>query len=284
MLLYRNNPRKAMPWLLSLIRFGRHIPGLPALNRLAFRKRLPGLARTVFGIDFPGTVGLGDGVDINGEFYNDFADFGLGFVEIGPLPLAPEGRHVRGVRHAIAHLQKFPPKVPILANLAMGKGSSDEPKIKKDFSTAFSLMYDFADVFVINTSHQHLSGGASSLDDISFLSEILDELLSLRLLNDKYKPILIQIPSFLEPESLDRILDYALISGIDGIVAQGAPAVRHIVEYTTGRLPVIARDENVTPEKAVELLAAGAELIELTHELVRSGPGAVRRINERILL
>ena len=271
-----------MPWLLALIRFGRHIPGLRALNRMAFRKRLPGLARNVFGIDFPGPVGLGDGIDVNGEFYNDFADFGLGFIQIGPLPLAPEGRHVRGVRHAIAHLQKNPPRIPILANLASGKNSSDETKIKKDFSTAFSLMYDYAYIFVINTSRQELSGGTSNLDDISFLSEILDELLSLRLLNDKYKPILIKIPAFLEPESLDRILDYALISGIDGIVAQGVPAVRHITEYTGGRLPVIAREDNITPDKAAELLEAGASLLELTHDLVRSGPGIVRRINERI--
>lgn len=275
MLLYRNNPKKAMPWLLKLIRFGRHIPLVPALNRMAFRKRNPALARNVFGIDFPGTIGLGDGVDINGEFYNDFVDFGLAFVEIGPL---------KSVRRAIHNLQKNPPKVPVLANLATGKDSNDEVKIKKDFGTAFSLMYDFADIFVINTSHQKLSGGASCLDDISFLSEILDELLSLRLLNDKSKPILIQIPAFLDAESLDRILDYAMISGIDGIVAQGVATVRHIIAYTSGRLPVIARDENVTPDKAAELLEAGASLIELTNELVRPGLQAVKRINERILL
>ena len=275
MLLYRNNPKKAMPWLLKLIRFGRHIPLIPALNRLAFRKRHPALARNLFGVDFPGTVGLGDGVDINGEFYNDFADFGLAFVEIGPL---------KNVRRAISCLQKNPPKVPILANLTIGKGSNDEARIKKDFGTAFSLMYDFADVFVINTSHQQLSGGTSNLDDISFLHEILDELLSLRLLNDKSKPILIKIPAFLDPESLDRILDYAMISGIDGIVAHGVATVRHIVSYTSGRLPVIARDENITPDKAAELMEAGASLIELTNELVRPGLQAVKRINERILL
>ena len=281
MLLHKKNPAKAMQRLLKRIRFGRYLPGLPALNRLAFRKRFPGLARNVVGIDFPGVLGLGDGVDINGEFYNDFANFGLSFAEIGPLPLAPEGRHSRGVRHAIACMQQHPPKIPILANLALGKDSNDEVRIKKDFSTAFSLMYDFADVFVINTSRQHLSGGTSSLDDISFLGEILDELLSLRLLNDRFKPILIKIPSFIETESLDRILDYAMLSGIDGMVVQGVSTVRHITDYTRGRLPVIARDEKVTPEKAVELLEAGASLIELTDEMVR--PGTARRINERIL-
>ena len=282
MLLYRKNPRKAMQWLLKLIRFGRHIPLIPSLNRLAFRKRVPSLALNVFGIDFPGRVGLGDGIDINGEFYNDFADFGLSFIEIGPLPLSPEGRHSKGVRHAISNLQRNPPRIPILANLSAGSDANDEVRIKKDFSTAFSLMYDFTDIFVINTSHQHLSGGASNLDDISFLSEILDELLSLRLLNDRSKPILIKIPAFLEQESLDRILDYSMISGIDGIVAQGVPAVRHIVEYTAGRIPVIARDENITPDRAAELLEAGASLLELTNEMVR--PKTVRRINERIML
>ena len=277
------NPDKALQWTWARLRFWDKFPGGRVLNRLFFQRRIPELARNVFGIDFPGVVGMGEGIDLNGDFYPMLADHGYAFTEIGPLTLAPEGRYFKGIRHALANLQKTLPSVPLAANLASHSLCTDETKMIGEFSTAFSLLYDFVDFFIINTSIQSISGGISSLEDISFLSEILDELLSLRLLNDKSKPVLVQLSPHMEREHVNRILDYAMLSGIDGVVATGSESVRHIHTYTTGRLPIIARSEApLTPQAASDLLKAGASLIEMGHEVSTCRRSLMRRINKQL--
>lgn len=283
MILYRKHPQKAIPWLLSLLRAGKLLPPLRTFNRLVFRKDFPELSRTLFGVDFPGIVGISEGIDTKGEFYNSFADFGAAFVEIGPLKLRPEGRHDRGIRYTIAHLQQEKPSIPVAACLALNSDCTEEEKIRKDLDTAFSLLYDFVDFFIIETGRHAVSGGASSLEDISFLSEILDELLSIRLLNDQSKPILIRVSPALEKDRLNRILDYALLSGIEGILTSGIDSVKFICDYTAGRLCVIAQDEPMTPEKASAHLQAGASLLSVGAEIASAGPSLIRRIHEKNL-
>ena len=76
------NPETAHNLLFSLLSFLRHIPFARAIIRLLYKKEAPGLAKEVFGITFPNPVGLAGGLDKNGEFYNDMANFGFGFVEL----------------------------------------------------------------------------------------------------------------------------------------------------------------------------------------------------------
>ena len=85
----------------NTLRIARRIPGLRALNRLLFRRETPSLARNIFGIDFPGPVGLGEGIDRFGELYNCFADFGFSFVELSSQP---------DILRTIANIQKDRPQ------------------------------------------------------------------------------------------------------------------------------------------------------------------------------
>ena len=55
--------------------------------------------------------------------------------------------------------------------------------------------------------------------DVTFLSDIVDRLLDLRMYYDEYRPILLKISPDIPREQIDEILDYCMLSGIDGIVA-----------------------------------------------------------------
>ncbi len=231
--------------LIGRIPFGR------TLNRWIHGNRPEGLEREVFGLDFYNPLGLGAGLDINGELYNDLNNLGFSFVEIGPMD-------ADGVRKALRHLQSDPPD-DILAIC-----------ISKDYLTAFTLAYDFCDFFVIDLS-----------DDPG--TEEIGPLLESRLAEQEYKPIVIKLPDYLNDGELDTVADFCLMNGVDGIELRANSQVKHVHEHTSGRLPIIANCHIDSPEQAAEALRCGAALVELRTGLLREGPGIVRKTLKYLL-
>ena len=297
--------------------------------RAMYKKESPTLEKEVFGLNFPNPVGLAGGLDKNGEFYNDMANFGFGFVEIGSLTPKPQdgnpkprcfrvpqdraiinrfGINNKGVRNAVEHLKKDRPEVIVAANISKNTTSINEDAAK-DYETAFALLYDFVDMFVVNVSCPNVVG-LTALQDISFLSDIVDRLLDLRRYYDTYRPILLKVSPDLSSEQLDDIIDYCLRSGIDGIVAgnttrkrdgltisqerideignggmSGAPVhkknlelVRYIHQKSEGRLPIIGVGGIMSGEDAKAMLDAGASLVEIYSGFIYEGPGLVKKI------
>lgn len=328
-ILFRFNPETAHNLLFSGLSFLRHVPFARAIIRAIYKRESPATAREVFGIKFPNPVGLAGGLDKNGEFYNDMANFGFGFVEIGSLTPQPQdgnpkprcfrvpqdkaiinrfGINNKGVRNAVEHLKKERPEVIVAANISKNTTSINEDAAK-DYESAFALLYDFVDMFVVNVSCPNVVG-LTSLQDISFLSEIVDKLLDLRMYYDEYRPILLKVSPDLAKEQLDDIIDYCLRSGIDGLVAgnttrsrdgltisqekiekignggmSGAPVhkknlalVKYIHERTEGKLPIIGVGGIMSAEDAKEMIDAGASLVEIYTGFIYEGPALIKKI------
>lgn len=328
-ILFQFNPETAHNLLFSLLAFLRHIPGARAMMRAIYKKDSPKLAREVFGLNFPNPVGLAGGLDKNGEFYNDMADYGFGFVEIGSLTPKPQdgnpkprcfrvpqdkaiinrfGINNKGVKNAVEHLKKERPEVIVAANISKNTTSINEDAAK-DYETSFALLYDFVDMFVVNVSCPNVVG-LTALQDISFLSDIVDRLLDLRRYYDTYRPILLKVSPDLSREQMDDIIDYCLRSGIDGIVAgnttrsrdgltipqskideignggmSGAPVhkknlelVRYIHTKSQGRLPIIGVGGIMSGKDAQAMIEAGASLVEIYSGFIYEGPGLVKNI------
>ncbi len=328
-ILFRFNPETAHNLLFSGLSFLRHVPFARAIIRAIYKREFPATAREVFGIKFPNPVGLAGGLDKNGEFYNDMANFGFGFVEIGSLTPQPQdgnpkprcfrvpqdkaiinrfGINNKGVRNAVEHLKKERPEVIVAANISKNTTSINEDAAK-DYESAFALLYDFVDMFVVNVSCPNVVG-LTSLQDISFLSEIVDKLLDLRMYYDEYRPILLKVSPDLAKEQLDDIIDYCLRSGIDGLVAgnttrsrdgltisqekiekignggmSGAPVhkknlalVKYIHERTEGKLPIIGVGGIMSAEDAKEMIDAGASLVEIYTGFIYEGPALIKQI------
>ena len=328
-ILFRFNPETAHNLLFSGLSFLRHVPFARTIIRAIYKRESPATAREVFGIKFPNPVGLAGGLDKNGEFYNDMANFGFGFVEIGSLTPQPQdgnpkprcfrvpqdkaiinrfGINNKGVRNAVEHLKKERPEVIVAANISKNTTSINEDAAK-DYESAFALLYDFVDMFVVNVSCPNVVG-LTSLQDISFLSEIVDKLLDLRMYYDEYRPILLKVSPDLAKEQLDDIIDYCLRSGIDGLVAgnttrsrdgltisqekiekignggmSGAPVhkknlalVKYIHERTEGKLPIIGVGGIMSAEDAKEMIDAGASLVEIYTGFIYEGPALIKQI------
>lgn len=329
-ILFRFNPETAHNLTFKGLSILRHIPFARSIVRAIYRKESPTLEKEVFGLKFPNPVGLAGGLDKNGEYYNDMADFGFGFVEIGSLTPKPQdgnpkprcfrvpgdkaiinrfGINNKGVKNAVEHLKKVRPEVIVAANISKNTTSINEDAAK-DYETAFALLYDFVDMFVVNISCPNVVG-LTALQDITFLSDIVDKLLSLRMYYDEYRPILLKVSPDLSHQQLDDIIDYSLRSGIDGIVAgnttrsrdrltsisqerieeignggmSGAPIhaknvelVRYVHEKSGGKLPIIGVGGIMSPEDAKDMLDAGASLVEIYSGFIYEGPGLVKDI------
>ena len=328
-ILFRFNPETAHNMIMSSLTLLRHIPFGRAIMRSTYCKETPNLEKEVFGITFPNPVGLAGGLDKNGEHYNDLANCGFGFVEIGSLTPKPQdgnpkprcfrvpqdraiinrfGINNKGVKNAVEHLKKDRPNVIVAANISKNTTSINEDAAK-DYETSFALLYDFVDMFVVNVSCPNVVG-LTALQDISFLSDIVDRLLDLRRYYDTYRPILLKVSPDLSSEQLDDIIDYCLRSGIDGIVAgnttrsrdgltidpkkieeignggmSGAPVhkknlelVRYIHTKSEGRLPIIGVGGIMSGAEAQAMMDAGASLVEIYSGFIYEGPGLVKKI------
>lgn len=238
---------KASAIALRYFKFEGMIPGGRFFNRLIHGNRPVGLEREVFGINFYNPVGLGAGLDVDGDLYNDLNDLGFSFVEIGPFS------EVAAIRKAIGRLQSDPPDDILAACIA------------NEYLSSFCLAYDFCDFFVID-----ISGNPEI--------ELLDDILDARLTYEEYKPVVVKIPETIAPDDLDYIIEYCLMNSVDGIEARNIQQISHIKEKSKGRLPIIANCHIKTPAQAREALDAGASLIEVRMGLVREGPSLVGRI------
>ena len=328
-ILFRFNPETAHNMIMSSLTFLRHVPFAGSIMRSIYKKETPALQKEVFGITFPNPVGLAGGLDKNGEHYNDLANFGFGFIEIGSLTPRPQdgnpkprcfrvpqdraiinrfGINNKGVKNAVEQLKKDRPNVIVAANISKNTTSINEDAAK-DYETSFALLYDFVDMFVVNVSCPNVVG-LTALQDISFLSDIVDKLLDLRRYYDTYRPILLKVSPDLSSEQLDDIIDYCLRSGIDGLVAgnttrsrdgltidpkkieeignggmSGAPVhkknlelVRYIHTKSEGRLPIIGVGGIMSGEEAQAMMDAGASLVEIYSGFIYEGPALVKQI------
>ena len=243
-----------------------------------FDKKIPpSLGIEVFGLHFPHPVGIAPGADPNGRKYNSFRS--CSFVEIGPFSPAEDLPGTTGpythsaLKQAILNIQHKPPRVLLAANIAPLTSGPDCESVTHDLLQSFTFMYDFADLFVIDTFRKNRDGVAP-LQSAEFLSESMDALIDMRFCYDRYKPILIRVDNDIRQGSLAGLLDYMMYSGLDGIIAgnEAYPLelVRRIGYFTGGRFPIVACGGIDTPEEADELLAAGATLLQVDRRRTRS--------------
>ena len=240
------------------MRWKRFLPGVQLWNRLRFRREHPALAREVFGIQFRHPIGLAPVLQQQVELLDICDTFGFSFTGFipGDMPIQTVAELLQGRQ------------TPIVAAVELRAVGESEEAAQQALIRQFSLLYDFADFFVIDINRE---SGLSSLDDFSDWTALLDELLSLRLYYEKYKPIVLRIAPGHTEEQMKRILGFVLRSGFDGVIAPGISKVRFCVEYTQNRIPVIGAGAVSSIEEARGLLEAGAVLIEVAQGIRNKG-------------
>ncbi|MFA5444631.1 MAG: quinone-dependent dihydroorotate dehydrogenase [Bacteroidales bacterium] len=217
-----------------------------------------------------------------------------------------------GVKKIVKNIQKTHPRVIIGGNISKSTSTPNDLAYK-DFEKAFAQLYDYVDYFVINVSCPNVKD-LRSLQAVENLARITRHLTEIRRYCDVYRPILLKISPDISTDVLDQLIELVMLSGLDGIVAcnstvsreglvtgkeildqigegglSGAPLkekvlsiIRYIHAKTDGNLPVIGVGGIMSPEDAVEMLKAGASLIQVYSGFIYEGPGIVRKILKHI--
>ncbi|MHA7830558.1 MAG: quinone-dependent dihydroorotate dehydrogenase [Flagellimonas sp.] len=216
--------------------------GFSGLFRKIFDVKDPKLEREVFGVKFKNPVGLAAGFDKNAKLYNEFSDFGFGFVEIGtvtpkPQPGNPKKRLFRlredkaiinrmgfnnkGVFEAVEQLKKNH-RVIIGGNIGKNKATPNEAAIK-DYLICFEALFEHVDYFVVNVSSPN-TPGLRELQDKEPLTKLLKKLKSqnkklAKSTANREKPILLKIAPDLTDDQLLDIIEIVAETKIDGVIA-----------------------------------------------------------------
>ena len=200
----------------------------------------PILASTVFGVRFPGPLGLAAGFDKDGLGLNTWGALGFGYAEIGtvtprPQPGNPEPRLFRlaqdrallnrmgfnndGAGQLALRLARHQPTVPIGVNIGKSKTTPAEDAAA-DYAACARLLGPLASYLVVNVSSPN-TPGLRDLQAIESLRPILSAVLA-----ETSTPVLVKIAPDLSDDDVDAVADLAVELGLAGIVATNTTVSR----------------------------------------------------------
>lgn len=256
------DPEKVHYFTFSLIRTLSKIPLVSSIFRSLYVIEDKKLERNLFGLTFKNPVGLAAGFDKNAVLYNELANFGFGFIEIGTVtPKAQAGNPKKrlfrlkddkgiinrmgfnndGIAPAIENLKKKQTNIIIGGNI--GKNTQTKPEdYTKDYLEVFEALHPHVDYFVLNVSCPNV-GSHAKLNDKDYLIELitacqkLNEELSLKSKN--LRPILLKIAPDLNNNQLDEIIELVAETKIDGVIASNTSTDRKGLKASPEQLKAI---------------------------------------------
>ena len=252
------DPEKIHHFTFSLIKIVCKIPFVSSIFRSLYVIEDKRLERTLFGITFKNPVGLAAGFDKNAVLYNELANFGFGFIEIGTVtPKAqmgnPKKRLFRlkddqgiinrmgfnndGIEAAIKNLKKNKGQVIVGGNI--GKNTATTPdNYTQDYCEVFKALHPFVDYFVLNVSCPNV-GSHAKLNDKDYLLELISACKKMNTEKKSQKPILLKIAPDLNTIQLDEIIDLVNETKIDGVIASNTSTNRVGLKTSKERLAAI---------------------------------------------
>ncbi|WP_406684163.1 quinone-dependent dihydroorotate dehydrogenase [Seonamhaeicola sp. MEBiC1930] len=252
------DPEKIHHFTFKLIKFVSVIPGVSSIFKGLYVVEDKRLERQLFGLTFKNPVGLAAGFDKNAVLYNELANFGFGFIEIGTItpkgqPGNPKKRLFRlkddkgiinrmgfnneGLEAAIEKLKKNKGKLIIGGNI--GKNTDTKPEdYTTDYLECFNALHPYVDYFVLNVSCPNV-GSHAKLNDKDYLEELINAVQRANNLFSNEKPILLKIAPDLNNGQLDEIIDLVKETKLDGIIASNTSTNRLGLKASKEKLEAI---------------------------------------------
>jgi dihydroorotate dehydrogenase subfamily 2 len=245
----------------------------------------PDLARTVFGVRFPGPVGLAAGMDKNGVALPAWRALGFGFAEVGTVTARPQPGNERprlfrlAASEAIVNRMGFNNEgsaalaerlrqygdlgYPLGVSIGKSKVTPLERAVE-DYVTSLRRLHAYGDYFAVNVSSPN-TPGLRSLQDGGALRELL---VALRHETEVLatggaipKPVLVKIAPDLTDPALDELLQVCTDERVAGLIA---------INTTIGRSGVAAADLDRAAEQGGlsgrPLTARARQVVRRIHE------------------
>lgn len=223
-----------------------------------------------------------------------------------------------GVEQVIENVKQHSSRIVVGCNIAKGS-KTDCEGAPKDYLRLFRPLYQYVDYFTVNvccntTPEPYVPTSKQELIDI------LVPLFDFRRGQNQYRPILLKISPDLSDEQIDLMTDIMIDTPLDGIVACGGTIGRHSLSKSTeqmrsigrthgamcgrplknraievvkriysrskGTYPIIGCGGVSTPDDAMQMLQAGATLVQIGSEFIYGGGASLRNmqlgLDERI--
>ena len=257
-ILFLFDPEKIHHFTFFLIKILCKVPLVPLLFKSLYHIEDKRLERTLFGITFKNPVGLAAGFDKNAVLYNELANFGFGFIEIGTTTPKgqvgnPKKRLFRlksdqgiinrmgfnndGIEAVIKNLKKNKGQVVIGGNI--GKNTTTNPEnYTEDYCEVFKSLHPYVDYFVLNVSCPNV-GSHAKLNDKDYLVELITACKELNFQEQSQKPILLKIAPDLNTIQLDEIIELVNETSIDGVIASNTSTSREGLKASKEQLAKI---------------------------------------------
>ena len=196
------------------------------------------LERELMGIKFKNPVGLAAGFDKNAVLFDEFSNFGFGFVEIGTVTPKPQpgndkkrifrlvedeglinrmGFNNDGADEIVKRLKNRRTNIVIGGNIGKNKTTPNENAVS-DYLICFEKLFDHVDYFVVNVSSPN-TPNLRELQDKEPLTRLLNELQIANRKKPVHKPILLKIAPDLTENQLLDIIDIVKTTKITGVIA-----------------------------------------------------------------
>lgn len=309
------------------------LPGAGTVLRRLLSPRDPRLEVEALGLTFATPIGVAAGLDKEAECFAALGDLGFGHVEVGTVTARGQagnakprvGRLPRD--RALYNRMGFPnPGAEAFARRLAGRprgvvvgvnvGKSMDVELADaaaDYRETVRLLGPLADYLVINVSSPN-TPGLRSMQSVEELRVLVDAVRAELRATGHSPPLLVKIAPDLSDDEVDAIADYAVETGLDGLVAvnttidygvlerstaeeraavyggiSGAPLKRRALEVLR-RLRARAGDDLVlisvggieSADDAIERLDAGATLVQAYTGFVYGGPLWPRRVNRQL--
>ena len=182
-----------------------------------------------------------------------------------------------------------------------------------DYEICFEKLYPYVDYFVVNVSSPN-TPDLRALQDKEPLTKLLSHIMNLRAAKETKKPVLLKIAPDLSQGQLDDVLDIVKEVSLDGIIATNTTIDRSglkadadtvatigngglsglplrlksldIVRYIRAKnqdLPIIGVGGITQPQHAIDMIDAGADLVQIYSGMVYYGPSLVKDIKKKLL-
>ena len=257
-ILFSFDPEEIHHTTFKFIKVVSKLPLMKSFFRGMYQVKDKRLEREVFGLKFDNPVGLAAGFDKDAKLYNELANFGFGFIEIGTVTPKgqvgnPKKRLFRlkddqgiinrmgfnnlGVDAAIEKLKSRKTNIVIGGNI--GKNTATAPEdYTADYEYCFKAMHPYVDYFVVNVSCPNV-GSHAKLQDKDYLLELLNGLQALNQKEEKAKPIVLKIAPDLNDQQLDEIIEVVAQTKIDGVIAANTSVNRSGLKASEAQLEAI---------------------------------------------
>ena len=296
----------------------------------------PNLPITVFGKLFRHPLGLAAGFDKSAQAIGAWPALGFSWVEYGGVTRYPQEGNARprmfrsnkdnalinrmgfnnpgaqNVRDTLTKRQTSGkwPNVPIAANIGRSKTVGNE-RAPNDYAETFGLLYDHADIFVLNVSSPN-TPGLRALQEDDHIRDVVRSCKSVRDRRSGLKPILLKFSPDLPREDLLSCAGAALSAGVDGFIASNTTISRPPPNSTSsrkfyaeqgglsgrplhdksiqmigdlydsigGKVPIVGCGGIDSAESAWDAITNGSSLIQLYSAMVFQGPSVVKSVTK----